>query len=367
MASDSVPITDREERSFRRLFRASFAFLVIAIVGVLLVLYAWRLPPFENSIQTTENALVRGQVTIISPQVNGYITDVPAQDFAHVKKGDLLVQIDERIYHQKVEQAKAQVLTHEADLENNLQQQMTAEATIKQNEAAVMSANAQATKAENDYRRTTTLSKSGAASKSTFDIARAARAQYDAQSRQAKASLEIAKENLKTVIVNKSSLEAAVENAKAALELAQIDLDNTHIIAPADGQLGQVGVRLGAYVVAGTQLMGLVPDHIWIIANMKETQMAHVEVGQPVKFTVDSLERAELKGHVEHISPAAGSEFSVIPPDNATGNFVKIAQRIPVRIAIDPDQDLAKRLKPGMSVVVSIDTDAPIASGEIKK
>ena len=158
------------------------------------------------------------------------------------------------------------------------------------------------------------------------------------------------------MIVNRASLEADVANAEAALRLAQIDLDNTRIIAPEDGQLGQISVRRGAYVSAGTRLTSLVPGQKWVIANMKETQMANVRPGLPVTFTVDALNGATFHGVVEYISPAAGSEFSAISPDNATGNFVKIAQRIPVRIKINGEEQT--RLRPGMSVQVSIDTSA---------
>ena len=173
---------------------------------------------------------------------------------------------------------------------------------------------------------------------------------------QAQASLEIARQDLQTVIVNRGSLEAAVASAEAALELARIDLSNTRITAPRDGQLGQIGVRLGAYVNSGAQLMALVPKHLWVIANMKETQMNNVQVGQPVTFTVDALNHRKFRGTVQHISPATGSEFSLLQADNATGNFVKIAQRVPVRITVDPDQAESERLRPGLSVVVSIDT-----------
>lgn len=152
-------------------------------------------------------------------------------------------------------------------------------------------------------------------------------------------------------------------SSEAAVKLAEIDLANTHIVAPRDGQLGQVTVRQGAYVNAGAQLTALVPNTMWIIANMKETQMANVAVGQPVTFSVDALGNARLRGHVERISPATGSEFSVIAPDNATGNFVKIAQRIPVRISIDPNQPLSQRLRPGMSVVTTIDTAVVAPAG----
>ena len=140
------------------------------------------------------------------------------------------------------------------------------------------------------------------------------------------------------------------------MHLAEIDLGTTRITAPQDGTLGEVSARLGQYVAAGTQAMALVPDQVWIIANFKETQLADMAVGQKVAFSVDALKRARLTGTIERFSPAAGSEFSVIRPDNATGNFVKIAQRVPVRIAVDPGQPLAERLSPGMSVVVSVDT-----------
>lgn len=350
------PLSEKEQRSLRRVFLSSFLFAGIAAVGVLLVLYAWRLPPFASDIESTENALVRGQVTLISPQVSGYVTDVPVQDFQHVQKGDLLVKIDERIYLQKVAQAKAQLAEREAALANNEQQKLTAEAVIRQNEAAVVNADAQSAKTEKDYQRAAVLAESGASSQSTRDSARAARAQNDAQGRQVRASLEIAREDLKSVMISRASLEAAVESAQAALALAQIDLDNTQITAPADGQLGQVSVRLGAYVTAGTQLMGLVPDHLWVIANMKETQMARVRVGQTATFSVDALDGLVFRAQVERISPATGSEFSVLPADNATGNFVKISQRIPVRLRLDDGQQGADRLKPGMSVIAHIDT-----------
>jgi multidrug resistance efflux pump len=327
---------------------------------VLIVLYAWNLPPFHSTIQSTENAMVRGQVTIISPQLSGYVVGVEVQDFQHVRKGELLMRIDDRIYRQRLEQARAQLATQEASLSNFAQTNKSAQATIAQNEAAVANAIAQARKATADLRRVEELAADGSLSARERDAARAANAQAAAAVEQARAALEISRQNLRSVGVNRGSLEAAVANARAAIQLAEIDLSNTRIVAPRDGQLGQVTVRTGAYVNAGAQVMALVPAQMWIIANMKETQMADVRVGQPVTFSVDALNGARLRGHVERISPATGSEFSVITPDNATGNYVKIAQRIPVRISIDPNQQLAGRLEPGMSVVTSIDTASGI-------
>lgn len=335
---------------------SSICFAAVALAGVLLVLYAWRLPPFSSAIESTENALVRGQVTLIGPQLSGYIVDVPVHDFQFVKAGDLLVQLDDRIYKQRLAQALAQLQQQQAALANNLQQRKSAEATIAQRQAAIGDAQAQAAKAKADLRRNQALVSDGSVSRSELDVTRANEAAAVASLAQAKAALEIARQDRETVVVNRAALEAAVENAKAAVELARIDLDNTRVTAPRDGQLGQIGTRLGAYVNSGAQLMALVPDTLWVIANMKETQMANVRIGQPVSFTVDALNHLKLYGHVQQISPATGSEFALLQADNATGNFVKIAQRIPVRITVDAGQPPARQLRPGMSVVVSIDT-----------
>lgn len=345
-----------EPRSLRVRIISSLGFAAIAIVGVLIVLYAWQLPPFSSAVETTENALVRGQVTIIGPQLSGYVYEVPVQDFQFVKAGDLLVRLDDRIYKQRLDQALAQLAVQKASLANVVQQRNSAEATIKLRQAALVDSQAQARKSTADLRRNEALISDGSVSRRELDVARAANAQTVAAVAQAQASLDIARQDLQTVIVNRGSLEAAVASADAAVELARIDLANTRIIAPRDGQLGQIGVRLGAYVNSGAQLMALVPPQLWVIANMKETQMDNVQVGQPVTFTVDALNHRKFHGTVQHISPATGSEFSLLQADNATGNFVKIAQRVPVRITVDPGQAEIERLRPGLSVVVSIDT-----------
>ncbi|PHN33359.1 HlyD family secretion protein [Pseudomonas sp. ICMP 561] len=345
-----------EPRSSRTRIISSVIFASIALIGILIVLYAWQLPPFSSPVESTENALVRGQTTIISPQLSGYVFEVPVQDFQFVKAGDLLVRLDDRIYRQHLDQSLAQLGIQKASLANNLQQRRSAEATIAQRKAALENSIAQGRKAAADLRRNQALVTDGSVSKSELDVSRAADAQANAAIAEARAALDIAKEDLQTVIINRGSLEASVANAEAAIELAHIDLSNTRILAPRDGQLGQIGVRLGAYVNSGAQLMALVPDRLWVIANMKETQMVNVRLGQPVTFTVDALGHEKMHGRVQRISPATGSEFSLLPADNATGNFVKISQRIPVRIIVEPNQPLAKRLRPGMSVVVSIDT-----------
>jgi multidrug resistance efflux pump len=333
-----------------------FVIIALALCAILAVLYAWRLPPFAGWSENTDNAYVRGRVTIISPQVSGYVTQVAAQDFAEVKAGQVLATIDDRIYRARVAQAEANVAAQEAALANSSQAQRSREVAIDSQEAGIANAQAQLTRAQADMRRAKALVADGSISTREFDQTRAGLLAAEAGVRQAQASRAIGTQDVRTVVVGRAGLEASVDAAKAQLRLAQIDLDNTIIRAPADGQLSEIGVRIGAYVTAGTQLLSIVPHNVWIIANFKEAQTHNMVIGQPARFRIDALGSVELKGRIESLSPAAGSEFSVLKPDNATGNFVKVAQRIAVRIAIDPGQALAARLRPGMSVEVSIDT-----------
>lgn len=344
---------------------ATLAAAILGIAGVVLVLYAWRLPPFVSSVESTDNAYVRGQITLVSPQLAGYVAEVAVQDFQEVRAGQLLVRLDDRIYEQKLQQAKATLASQKAALANSEQKRRSDEARIASSEAQVASAEAALTAAEANWSRIEPLLKRGITTQREADQSRAAFDQARAALNQAQAALEVSHQELASTMVNRQSLQAAVEGAEAAVRLAEIDLQNTRIVAPNDGRLGEVGARVGQYVSVGTQLMALVPNRIWVVANFKETQLAGMQIGQPVTFTVDALHHAPLSGHIERFSPAAGSEFSVIKTDNATGNFTKVAQRVPVRIAVDSGQDLAERLAPGMSVVVSVDTDAPAASRNV--
>lgn len=332
--------------------------LAAGVAGVLIVLYAWQLPPFESSVEQTDNAYVRGNVTVLSPQVAGYVAEIPVSDYATVKKGDLILRIDDRSYAQKLEQARATLASKTAALSASDQSEATSRAQITLAEAGVASARAADELARSTLKRGETLIAKGFSAQSDVDVSRNAVAQADAAMREAEAKLEVAKQALAQTLVSRQSLQADVGQAQAAVRLAEIDLDNTRIVAPEDGTLGTVGASLGAYVAAGTQLTSLVPDRKWVIANFKETQVAAMRVGQPVHFSVDALSRAELTGHIARFSPAAGSEFAVIKADNSSGNFTKVAQRIPVRIEIDGGQQLSSLLSPGMSVIVSVDTQA---------
>jgi multidrug resistance efflux pump len=334
------------------------ALIAVLLVGAILaILYAWQLPPFGGRFEQTDDAYVRGQTTAISPQVSGYVSAVPAKDFEEVKAGDVLVRIEDNIYGAKVRQARANVLTQISNLNNSDQAQRSKEATELSQEAAIADAEAQLLRNQADTRRVDALIRNGWVTAADRDHQIAALRAAEAQLRQALAAREVGRQDVRTVIVGRSGLSANVEAAKAQALLAEIDLDHTVIRAPQDGQLSEVAVRQGQYVTTGTQLMYLVPHSSWVIANFKEAQTHSMHVGQPASFTVDALGGKRLKGHVEHMAPATGSEFAVLRPDNATGNFVKVSQRIAVRIRVDPGQRLTDQLRPGMSVVARVNTD----------
>ncbi|MEL4297387.1 MULTISPECIES: HlyD family secretion protein [Acinetobacter] len=328
--------------------------LLVLIVGVLLIFRAWHVFPFSSSSEQTDNSYIKGQTTVLSSQINGYIKSVLVKDFDHVKKGQPLLIIDAQTYDQKVTQAQSAVEHAKNDLANQQQ-------TIAQRQADILAAQAKVAQIQAEYQlsvsesqRYRQLGDSGAASKSERDQVLANEKNKLAVLQQAEANVLVAKEALKTAQVAKAGLQADVNSTQAQLEQAQTTKNYSVIYAPMDGQLGEVNPRIGQYVAVGSQLLYLIPQQTWVIANFKETQLQNMQIGQKASFTVDALGHQTFTGHIEQISPAAGSEFSVLKPDNATGNFTKVVQRIAVRITIDPEQKDLARLRPGMSVITRV-------------
>ncbi|KKN72747.1 hypothetical protein LCGC14_0407990 [marine sediment metagenome] len=330
--------------------------MVVALVGITVILYAWRLPPFATANVTTDNSYVRGQMTVLAPQVNGYVTDVLVSDYQDVKAGDALVKIDDRIYRQQLEQAQAGREQAAAQLANAEQTMAQNRAEIAAREADLFQAEAELARAQAARERTTTLTKKGLQTRAEAGEVEAILRSAEAGVRRAEATIAIAKETLRATEVSKKGLAAAVRTAEAQVHLAEINLSNTVVRAPRDGQVGEATVRPGQYVSAGSQLMFLVPDTLWVVANFKETQTHYIAAGQKASFTVDALGGRRFTGTVLELAPATGSEFSVLRADNASGNFTKVVQRLPVRITIDPGQPEADRLRPGLSVVAKVDT-----------
>lgn len=336
--------------------RTTILALLVGLAGILAILYAWRLPPFTTAVETTDDAYVRGAVTTLGSQVTGIVAAVHVTDFQKVGAGNPLLELDDRIYRQKLAQAKAGLADAEASLASFDTQRRAAEAQVRVGQAQVQSAEAALKGARASETRLAPLIEKNFATEAQGTDVEVTLGRAEAGVAQAQASQAVAEQQVRRVEASRANLEAAVAGAQAAVELAEIDLGNSRILAPQAGRLGEVRIRPGQYVAVGTQLVSLVPPELWVIANYKETQIAAMHRGQPVTIRVDALRGAVVTGRIQRFSPAAGSEFSVLRADNATGNFIKIAQRIPVRIELDPGQTLLEALSPGMSVVVSIDT-----------
>ncbi len=354
----TTPITPPSSKLIPTAKRTLILMFLVLIIGIGIILWAWKIGPFDSTVESTDNSYVKGKTTVLSSQINGYVKDVLVSDFDHVKKGQVLMHIDATTYDQKVTQAEAGVDQAQNALSNQSQ-------NIAQRKADIVAAEAKVEQARTAYQlslaqqqRYQQLGDSGAASKSEQDKAVADTQNNLALLQQAQANVLVAQEALKTAQVAETGLKAQVTNAAAQLDQAQTTKNYSSIIAPMDGQLGEVNPRVGQYVAAGTQLLYLIPQQTWVTANFKETQIAHMKIGQKAWFTVDALNHQKFTGHVEQISPAAGSEFSVLKADNATGNFTKVVQRIAVRIAIDPNQTGIENLRPGMSVISSVDTQS---------
>ncbi len=329
--------------------------VVKGIIVLLAVLRVWELPPFRTSVRVTDNAYIRGRTTVIAPQVSGYVVAVDAADFGKVQTGQTLVRIDDRQYRAKVDQARAALEAQKAALANLDQAHASRVAALAAQAAAILNAKAQLLRSESDLGRVDDLVQDGSVSVRERDQARAALAQSQAQLDQAKAAHEIARQDIRAVEINRESIQSQIDAAAAQLRAAEIDLENTVVRAPEGGQLGEIGVRLGQYVTNGTQLLSLVPDDRWVIANFKETQTGGMRPGLPAWITVDALGGQRIEGHVDDIAPAAASEFSVVKPDNGTGNFVKIPQRVGVRLRLDGSAEGLRSLRPGVSVEAHVD------------
>jgi membrane fusion protein (multidrug efflux system) len=315
-------------------------------------------------IQTTNDAYIKAELTRLSSRVAGEILTVAVKDFQRVKAGDLLVQIDPADYQAQVAQAEAGVAGAQAALDNLANQVELQYATIAQGEAQQVSAQAQEVETREEQVRQQSLSQTEAGTRQKLEQATAAYARAQADVRASRAVIAAERHQLEVLSGTKKQREADVLGAKAVLAAAKLKLGYTRIIAPFNGVVGERQVQPNDYVNIGSNLIDVVPlPDVYIIANYKETQLTNVKPGQPVDISVDTFSREKLHGHVERIAPASGSQFALLPPDNATGNFTKVVQRIPVRIAFDNGQPLLERLLPGMSVETRIHTDEIAADG----
>ncbi|AGS21039.1 EmrA family multidrug resistance transporter protein [Rhizobium etli] len=320
--------------------------------------FGYRYWTVGRFIESTDDAYVKADYTAVAPKVAGYIKQVLVNDNDQVKSGQVLARIDDRDFQAALSQARADVKAAEAAITNIDAQIALQQSVIEQAKATVDASQASLDFAVSDAARSARLITNGAGTQSRAEQSKSARDQAAAAVERDRAAL-VAAEN--KVPVFQSQREQAIaqrERAAAAAHQAELNLSYTNIVAAVDGTVGARSIRVGQYVTSGTQLMAVVPLHaVYVVANFKETQLTHVRPGQPVEIKVDSFPDTAIRGHVDSVSPASGLEFSLLPPDNATGNFTKIVQRIPVKIVID-DEALSGLLRSGMSVEPEIDTKA---------
>lgn len=308
-------------------------------------------------VQTTNDAYVRAELTRLASRVSGEVLTVAVTDFQRVKAGDLLIQIDPADYEAQVAQSEAAVAATQAVFDNLANQIELQYATIAQAEASRLSAEALEVEAKQEQERQQSLTQTEAGTRQRLEQAVAGLAKAQADVRASRAVIAAQQHQLEVLQGTKKQRAADLDATKATLASAKLKLGYTKITAPFDGVVGERQVQPGDYVNIGTNLINVVPlPKVYVIANYKETQLTHVAPGQPVEITVDSFPRERLRGRVERIAPATGAQVALLPPDNATGNFTKVVQRIPVRIQLDDNQPLLARLVPGMSVVTRIDT-----------
>jgi membrane fusion protein, multidrug efflux system len=331
---------------------------VAALAFVLVATLRWDAWVGSAAVQTTNDAYVRAETTQLSSRVAGEVLVVAFKDFQRVKAGELLVQIDPADYQAQVDQAQAGVEGAKAALDNLNNQVELQYATIAQAEAQQSSAEAIQVEAQQEQARQKTLTQTDAGTRQKLEQAVAELAKAEADVHANRALIAAQRHQLEVLAGTKKQRTADVLGAQATLAAAKLRLGYTKIIAPFDGVVGEREVQPGDYVNIGSNLINVVPlPDVYVIANYKETQLTRVKPGQPVEITIDSFPDQTLHGRVERISPASGSQFALLPPDNATGNFTKVVQRIPIRIALDKGQPLIDRLLPGMSAVTRIHVD----------
>ena len=313
-------------------------------------------------LETTDDAYVKADSTIIAPKVSGYISEVLVADNEPVKAGQVLARIDDRDFKTALKQAHADVAAAEASVRNLNAQIELQEPLIQQQAAEVDAAEANLKFAEQERSRYDELMKSGSGTVQRAQQTDAALRAQTAQLQQGKAGLIAANKKIEVLDTERAKAVAQLDHARAVEQQAALNLSYTQITAPVDGTVGARTLRVGQYVQAGTQLMAVVPlDAVYVVANFKETQLTHVRNGQPVEVRIDSFSATRLKGHVDSLSPASGLEFALLPPDNATGNFTKVVQRVPVKIVLD-DQNLRGLLRPGMSAEPTVNTKATVVA-----
>ncbi len=331
--------------------------MLVLIVGIATAKFTHDWWAVGRFIENTDDAYVGGDVTVIAPEVAGFISKLAVSDNQQVQAGDLLITLDGRDYRAALAKADAAVAIQRATLTNLDATRELQEAVVAQAQADITAADARIVRTHDDQIRFKKLAANGTEPVQSFEHADADYKQAVANGQKARAGLVAAQQQLQVIGTQKLEAQASLQQVVAEEETARLNLGYTELRAPIDGTVGNRSAQVGAYATAGSQLISLIPARgLWVDANFKEDQLARIHPGSPATVKVDSIPGKIFHGHVVSIAPATGAEFSVLPPENATGNFTKIVQRVTVRIQLDDEDAALGQLRPGLSVTAKVDT-----------
>jgi len=334
---------------------------IVALTILIVVTTRWNRWQGRAGWQTTDDAFLQADLTPLAAKVPGYVVAMPVQDDQVVHAGQTVAQIFDGDYRAQVAGAEANVAAAEAQGATLAAQAKLQGATISAAEASADAAKAALDQNGRDMARQAKLLETGSSTAEAGEKLSTAHAQLTAQFAQTRAQAQAARLQLGVLASQAAQARAALAAQRAALSLAQINLGYTRIVAPEDGVIAQRQVKPGQYVGVGTQITSLTPlPHVWVIANYRETQLTHMAVGQKAEIRIDAYPGRVMRGHVLAFAPGAGSQFALLPPDNATGNYTKVVQRVAVKIAIDDAAGLADRLRPGLSVEAKVNARADL-------
>jgi membrane fusion protein (multidrug efflux system) len=333
-------------------YKSPLFIIILTLIASAGGLFYWykTIHPFE----TTDNAYLKAHMSLISPKESGYVKEVLFEDNQKVMPGDVLVVIDDHDYRAKVAQAEAQVMLEKASIQTLETDKQAQHAMVRQEQANIAASEAHVEKSIKDLQRFRNLEAEGAISAQTRDTAESAYKQAKAEREKYLSTTQEAESRLVSLDAKIAEAQARLKAAQAALDLARIDLTNTRILAPFEGIIGNRSVQVGQLIQPGTLLAYLIPANgVFVEANFKETQIARMQPRQTVEIEIDALPDQQFTGLIDSFAPASGSEFSLLPAENATGNFTKIVRRVPVKIKFQPGTNLGK-LKPGLSTTVKV-------------
>lgn len=340
-----------EETPKKKMKKAPIILGGVLLIGAIIGLKEYI---YYSHVETTDDAQVSSNISPVVARISDYVTQINFQDNQHVTKGQVLIKLDDKDLSIKEQQAEADMLTAQANVAVARANAASAQSMVATAKGEIDAAQVSLWKTTQDFERYGNMIKDGSVTQEQYDNAKAAKESAETQVDIAKKKYEATQKQYQVALANLNSVQSAIAVRQAALDYAKLQLSYATITAPVTGIASKRAIQLGQLIQAGSSLMAIVEDSVWIDANFKETQMSDIKIGQNASVQVDALDGNEINGTISSFSGGTGAVFSLLPPDNAAGNFVKVVQRVPVRIALDTKSPFYKSLRPGLSVEVTV-------------